>query len=208
MTAPPNKLLVEGSDDYHVVCNLMMHYAIPDVFKVKQKDGISNLLETIEMEFEESGLLRMGIMVDADIDLAGRWQSLQQHIHNLGFQNVPVMLNPQGTILRQEGLPSLGLWIMPDNRVNGMLEDFVGYLVPDEDRILWDHAGTAIDSIPAAQRRFSDAHRSKAHIHTWLAWQEEPGKPMGQAITARYLNPTHPSAQVFVNWIRNLFEIH
>jgi hypothetical protein len=48
---------------------------------------------------------------------------------------------------------------------------------------------------------------SKANIHTWLAWQEEPGKPMGQAITAKYLNPKSKQAELFVNWLRALFAI-
>ncbi|MGH9822270.1 MAG: DUF3226 domain-containing protein [Blastocatellia bacterium] len=45
----------------------------------------------------------------------------------------------------------------------------------------------------------------KAHIHTWLAWQEKPGLPLGLAITFRYLNPDAPSAQQLVAWVRRLF---
>ena len=45
----------------------------------------------------------------------------------------------------------------------------------------------------------------KAHVHTWLAWQKEPGKPMGQAITKRYLDANAPHAQQLIVWIRKLF---
>ncbi len=46
---------------------------------------------------------------------------------------------------------------------------------------------------------------SKAKIHTYLAWQEEPGKPMGQAITAKVLHAESETAKVFVEWIKRLF---
>src|SRR5436190_24268592 len=36
---------------------------------------------------------------------------------------------------------------------------------------------------------------SKALIHTWLAWQEKPGRPLGLAITARYFDATASYAQ-------------
>ena len=55
--------------------------------------------------------------------------------------------------------------------------------------------------------RFKEAHVAKARIHTWLAWQEEPGKPLGQAITKKFFDSSAPQAQQFIDWIRNLFEL-
>jgi hypothetical protein len=48
---------------------------------------------------------------------------------------------------------------------------------------------------------------AKARLHTWLAWQEEPGKPIGQAITKRFLDPEATEAQAFLDWLRRLFEM-
>ena len=48
-------------------------------------------------------------------------------------------------------------------------------------------------------------HKSKAEIHTWLAWQEEPGTPMGQAITKQYLDTNKELAKKFIGWLDNLF---
>jgi len=45
--------------------------------------------------------------------------------------------------------------------------------------------GPSYDQAPT----FIPNHKSKAVIHTYLAWQNEPGMPLGQAITARALNP-------------------
>ena len=78
------------------------------------------------------------------------------------------------------------------------------FLVPQGDDLL-AHADQAIDGIPPALRRFSDVKEAKARIHTWLAWQEEPGKPFGQAISALYLDPNLPAADVFAAWIKRTF---
>ena len=48
-------------------------------------------------------------------------------------------------------------------------------------------------------------HFAKAKIHTWLAWQEDPGTPMGSAVTKKYLTTTPPICQAFVNWLNALY---
>lgn len=53
--------------------------------------------------------------------------------------------------------------------------------------------------------RFKAVQRSKAVVHTYLAWQDEPGKPLGQSITAQALRPDQPLAERFVDWLKRLF---
>ncbi len=57
------------------------------------------------------------------------------------------------------------------------------------------------------QNRCRDTHLPVAEIHTWLAWQEEPGSPLGQAITKRYLDADAPRAQQLMDWVRRLFDL-
>ena len=40
-----------------------------------------------------------------------------------------------------------------------------------------------------------------------VAWQDEPGKPIGQAITARILNPDAEEAKAFIGWRERVFTI-
>ncbi|MGO8750061.1 MAG: DUF3226 domain-containing protein [Thermoguttaceae bacterium] len=42
-------------------------------------------------------------------------------------------------------------------------------------------------------------------IHTWLAWQKKPGKPLGIAIRERFLDPNVPQVDVLVSWLKRLF---
>jgi hypothetical protein len=100
----------------------------------------------------------------------------------------------------------VGIWLMPDNQFPGMLEDFVSFLIPQSDA-LWQKVDNCLNQIPEKERRFSLDHRIKAQLHTWLAWQKEPGKPLGTAITARYLDAEAAHAQQLIAWIRRLFDI-
>ena len=122
-----------------------------------------------------------------------------------GYLNVPDDPHLDGTILTPPAkthLPKAGVWLMPDNRVPGILENFLLFLVPSSDQQL-PHAKSCVESI--AQPRFKDKDMPKALIHTWLAWQKNPGKPYGTAITARFLDATAPSGQVLGRWLRQLF---
>ena len=76
---------------------------------------------------------------------------------------------------------------MPDNRLPGMIEHFLAFLVSDNDKLL-PHVDRFLTGIPSADRLFSDSASPKAHIHAFLAVQEKPGKPLGLAITFRYLD--------------------
>ena len=199
--ANPRKLLVEGRDDAVVVANLCQAHQLPDAFEIAGKKGITDLLETLSTQLKTSDLEVLGILVDADTDLQARWQSLRAHLTKEGYL-VPDVPVSTGTILHVEDKPTVGIWVMPDNHLPGMLEDFVATLIPDGDA-LFPYAKECVQKLP--EQRFSPALRAKADIHTWLAWQEEPGLPFGTAITASYLDPRSVHAQGFISWLRALF---
>ncbi len=73
-------------------------------------------------------------------------------------------------------------------QISGILENSIGFLIPNEEEPLWHRAKNCLDYIPVPQRHFFDVDVPKAYIHTWLAWQEEPGMQLGLAVTAEYLN--------------------
>jgi len=77
-------------------------------------------------------------------------------------------------------------------------------VLPDD--LLWTRAENCVRSIPMELRKFRTVDLPKVFVHTWLAWQEEPGYPMGAAVTRKYLNCDAPQASAFVNWVRRLIE--
>lgn len=201
-----NYLLVEGQDDAQVFFHLLRYYKLDTQVTIQQKEGVDALLEILEVELMRRAESRIGIVVDADTDIAIRWQSLRHRLIEAGYTSVPHRPDPGGTILKQTGRPNVGLWLMPDNTIPGMLEDFMSLLIPAGD-MLWPMAQGIVQQVIAKDRRFPQTQEMKANMHTWLAWQEEPGKPMGQAITKRYLNANAPHAQQLMTWIRQLFDL-
>jgi hypothetical protein len=201
-------LLVEGPDDEHVLKHLCGKRGGPQLDVIKQLEGVDRLLENIPVSLKasEDGDI-IGVVIDADTDLHSRWQSLRDRLSSVGYQGVPGTPIPEGTILDPPAdtlLPRVGIWIMPDNQTQGILEDFLRFLVPTGSR-LFDHVESSIGAIPAGEVRFSELAKPKAVIHTWLAWQEEPGKPLGTAITAKYLDPDVPQVDILVSWLNRLY---
>lgn len=205
--AGKNILLVEGTDDEHVVKHLCGHHGLPSIDEIARLGGIDKLLESLPVRLKESDVNALGVLVDADTDVQARWDSLRGHLITAGYLSVPTTPATQGTVLQPPPgtlLPRVGIWLMPDNQTNGILEDFLRFLVPPPNDLL-DHAQQSIDGIPDGHRRFAAKDDTKALMHTWLAWQKEPGKPFGTAITARYLDADVPQVADFINWLRQLF---
>nr|VFJ51230.1 MAG: hypothetical protein BECKDK2373B_GA0170837_103228 [Candidatus Kentron sp. DK] len=149
----------------------------------------------------------ISVVLDADNpDLQGKWDAIKGRLEKEGY-TIPAVPNPAGTILRDKNKPgnkpTIGIWLMPDNDLSGMLEDFCGQLAtPAAIEYAQDCVHRARENGFAT---FMDNHESKAVLHTFLAWQDKPGMPLGLAITARALNPNQPVAERFVSFLKSLF---
>jgi len=208
-------LLVEAKDDEHVVRHLCRAHGIEvdDHFSIeppKNYQGVDYLLdEVVPLRLKESDLQRLGIVVDADENAHSRWQQLRERLRKAGCPRVPDHPDEDGTILdvpNEFGDIRVGIWIMPNNQLPGMLENFLAFLVPEGDRLLL-HVDRFLEGIPPEERLFSPIHEPKARIHSYLAVQEEPGKPLGLSITFRYLDPKREEANRFFQWIEKVLVI-
>jgi len=200
-------LLVEGVDDEHVIKHLCGNRGGPQL-DVNRYDGVDRLLDgfPVRLKASEGGEI-VGMVIDADTNVAARWASLRNRLLKLGYDTVPNDPAPDGTVLEPPSgtlLPRVGIWMMPDNRNKGILEDFLRFLIPEGSR-LFEHVKSSVANIPEGEVRFGELDEPKALLHTWLAWQKEPGKPLGIAITARCLDPDVPEVDVFVSWLNRLF---
>lgn len=201
-------LLVEGDDDLHVMRHICGNRNIPNLDEISPVGDVTRLLENIPIRVrasEEGDVF--GIVIDADDHPDGRWGAVRGRFLQAGYSAavVPAQSVETGTILETpaEGrLPRFGIWVMPNNQTKGILENFLEFLVPESD-VLLDYAKNCVSNLP--KRPFIDNDEPKALIHTWLAWQKEPGKPYGTAITAKFLDPNVAQADILVNWLRMLF---
>jgi hypothetical protein len=114
-------LLVEGKNDLHVFANIFNSHKVEESFKLEGKDGDS-LYKSIPI-YLKTDIRSIGIVVDADDNLEEKWNKLKGIFIKSGYEfpNSPYKL---GTIVKSDSLPDVGIWIMPDNNENGMLEDF------------------------------------------------------------------------------------
>ncbi len=92
-------LLVEGTDDEHVLKNICGNRDIPHL-DIAKSGGADKLIESLGVRLtllEEGDVI--GVVVDADTDISARWQSIRNRITSVGYQNVPNQPDPDGTIL-------------------------------------------------------------------------------------------------------------
>lgn len=207
MTTRKKVLLVEGINDKHVINNLLKAHSSESEITIGVKEGVTNILATLKTEVDANQDF-LGIVVDANASLDSRWQSLTDRLKDaeIGYSEVPGNPVKEGLILEGKGfLPKLGIWVMPNNELVGKIEDFVRLLVAKEREYLWQLAEKTVGKIPAEERLFADKDIIKAQVHTFLAWQDEPGRPMGESITRRYFQIDAPEALNFIDWIRQLY---
>ena len=95
---------------------------------------------------------------------------------------------------------------MPDNRRTGALEDFLRELIEEEDSLI-RHAEESTSQARALGAPFPGKDANKALLHTWPAWQEEPGRPYGVAVKKRYFRGDSETALRFLAWFSRVFEI-
>jgi hypothetical protein len=174
-------------------------------------DHVRTLLKPADLTGED----RFGIVVDADHPKAAdpddgyrrHWVQVSENLRNLGYSDVPEEPDPSGTVVgaNQSDRPWVGVWMMPDNRSPGKLEDFAQRLVKAGDEGLWDYAGQAAVGAMSQGAKFAPKDQAKAHVHTFLAWHEVPGVPMGLAITKKFLDADSPEARSFVAWLCRLY---
>lgn len=92
---------------------------------------------------------------------------------------------------------------MPNNENNGMIEDFILDLIPSE---RFDYTKNVVEQAQKADMTtFKDSHKSKAVIHTYLAWQHEPGNQISIAIKKATIDTKNDLAKDFIDWLNKLF---
>lgn len=219
----PRLLLVEGADDQRLVpwlvelgCSLEWIQDGRPVAFIEQKGGAEAMLQpgTIATELLDSGREALGVVMDADVDAHQRWQSIRDRlladIAYLDPGDIPEALPGQGFVAEVDraaprGPRRLGVWVMPDNRSSGMMETFARALIADGE--LHALAERSCDEATGVGARFKPTHRDKAVVHTWLAWQDPPGRQLHDAIKQRMLDPSLPLGQAFIDWFRALFRV-
>ena len=201
-------LLVEGAKDRRIFPYLLERNGVPwpkGNEPVSINDIGGNELSTADASvfYKQPELEILGIVLDADLDVDATWIKVTQ-LFGAHVPKLPEKAMIDGFIseLTPEGV-RFGAWIMPDNQSRGMLETFLRYLVRIEHEQLWQHACDATDTARLNHSApYKSVHLDKARIHTFLAWQDEPGAQLHEAINYAILDPVSPYCKPFVTCLK------
>ena len=214
-------LHVEGRDDVHVVKHLLLRHQIDcplkgdsrpagefvsNVPEIRGENDKNAVLEIIELAVSLGNGRSVGFVLDADAEPRDRWRAVCDRLRVFELA-LPDRIPPEGFVADvAEFGARVGVWLMPDNRRGGALEQFLEDLVHEDDALL-PIAERSTEAAVASGAEFPEASRRKAVLHTWLAWQRKPGLPYGSAVGARYFRDDSPAALAFVEWCRHVFRL-
>ena len=134
-------ILCEGADEKHVIFHMIKKVLFPslqhltDILKCPDIEGCYDLIGRFPVFIKESEYLPLGVIIDANTSFDNRWKSIRNILKKAEYSDIPTKLLPIGTIITDKSrlLPDIGIWIMPDNKSKGMLEDFIKLLIPEDD---------------------------------------------------------------------------
>lgn len=219
MAASSRILLVEGRSDeafFDALCEMhalkaKVRVAPPRILggKANNKEGLLNLLPLQLEQLADGSLERLALIVDADfpvtngLGFAKTYKRVEDVLREYGFS--PVKRAGVGGLLfsSSEDFHDIGLWIMPDNKNDGMLEDWVKAGIIGTEAALFARATNAVHSLP--QPKFKPLHVVKAEVATWLAWQDAPGRGMEHAAKAGLLDQQSLQYKKLLSWLTHIF---
>ena len=203
-------LLVEGTGDKGVITAILKEWNLSCPL-INECGSDVEVFKSLKLYLSNSNLYKtIGVIVDADAHPKGRFQRFVQLAMASGWYDISpkVTLPADGLILNgiDSDAPRIGLWVMPDNCSHGMLEDFLTQMAETTCPNLLDESEYAIAHVEQrGVQQYTPAHRPKAKMHTYLAWQKEPGCTLPQAVMKHYLNASSDNARPFVDWVKRLF---
>jgi len=210
-------LLVEGESDrsfFKEVCKTLGLHTKVNVAPPKDvggshntKEGVFNHLPILLSQLGDAQITRLAVVVDADSeDNGGGYQRAIDRVTKIvepyGFTLRP---NPAGGILFQhgDGLADFGLWVMPNNCDEGMLEDWIKSCIHPDENQLFAHAKTVVDTLP--HKKFKSIHISKAEVATWLAWQKQPGHGLYRVVEDQLIDTNSALSKELRVWLTHVY---
>jgi Protein of unknown function (DUF3226) len=211
-------LIVEGNADKDFFEKLLKCLNLQVEVKIStprdhnlEKNGKKNaqeLLEILLKRMVKGDLSHLAMILDSDFKKDGwgfekTFETTQEILKKAGY-NEPEIRYGGMYFPHPDGLNGVGLWVMPDNQAEGMLEDLIKKSIRNEEQPLLDHAITTVKDLPM-KKKFKGIHQSKAEIATWMAWQKMPGCSIDYAIEEDLLNFNCELMRQLINWLQCVY---
>ena len=172
------------------------------------KEGVFNHLPVLLDQLADGQITRLAVIVDADsAENGGGYQRAINRVEKIVLPYGFVLAtNTIGGIIFQhnDGLADFGLWVMPNNADEGMLEDWIKQCIHPDEQDLFAHAEAMVAALPQPPK-FKPIHRSKAEIATWLAWQKQPGHGTYRAVEDGLINTIGIHYTNLTTWLGHVY---
>lgn len=211
------KLLVEGEADrdFFTACCRVAGIGDPiDIAPPKQfgaggygKGNALKILPDLLKRVDVGEITQLGLVIDADFQSTDNgfdkaFGTVQRILQDWGYD---ISSATNGFIFKHpDKLPDFGLWIMPDNASDGLIEDFIKQSVIASDLPLFNRAAMAVSALP--EPKFKPIRASKAEVATWMAWQEKPGQPLAGAVGQNLIDFDNGLPKLFIEWLRQVYQ--
>lgn len=205
-------LIVEGITDKEFFSLLLKSIDLGNVEVVVNtpqdlmaaKDGKNSAIGTLINlipQLNDGSITNLALIVDADYaqDDWGFEKTKNKVIREVkkhGFIDEP----KDGCFSHPDGLNPVGLWVMPNNKSDGMFEDWLKGAVIHSERPLLDKAVSVISAL--TPKKFKDIHRSKAEIGTWSSWQKIPDYGPKIAIKESLIDINYSG---LIDWLKRVY---
>uniref|UniRef100_E6PX02 Uncharacterized protein n=1 Tax=mine drainage metagenome TaxID=410659 RepID=E6PX02_9ZZZZ len=98
-------------------------------------------------------------------------------------------------------MPKIGVWLMPDNQRDGILEDLLCEAMSSTSH---QYISAVVDKAKTDEfAAFRQVERSKAIVKTHIAWQDPNKKNLGEALN--HFENLDAVFQNFREWLQALF---
>ena len=192
-------LLVEGTDEVNLIGEMLRswNFGHVQVIEVGGKDKIRTNLDVVisEARTRRIELTAIGVLRDADAHPERALQSVADALRSL---DLPAPIS-HGTFVR--GIPSVGVFVLPDGTTPGAIEDLCWKAVED----------TAAARCSAAYLQclresgaLESKNPAKALVHSYLAAQEEPSARVGEGALKGYWPFDNPVFDPLREFVRQL----
>jgi hypothetical protein len=194
----PRVLIGEGRDEVAFFEAFLTHLGVQDV-QVEEfggKPNLSRYLREFGLRPGHENVVALGITRDSDGPVASAFQSIGGFLTNC---SLPVPVGP-GKV--QAGTPRVGVFILPDNQREGMLEDLC------MDAVQADGAVPCVADFFQCVARQTQPQRqpspmAKARVHAWLASQLVPDLRLGEAAKKGYWPWSSTAFDALRQFLRN-----
>lgn len=212
-------LIVEGKSDYFFFKKLCkkngfneieIEVYTPDNFNDREtKQGVINILQILIKLVVAFYVDRLGIIVDADYvenggGLDNTLSQIYEKIKDHGYSKEYKKFENTGIYFESDkGLPKIGVWVMPNNLDEGMIEDWILSICNPIEQPFLDMVVQKVEGVKPI--KFKEIHKSKAISSTWLAWQKKPGLGFFYLFKENLIDEQHTNYKNWIDWMNKIF---